>query len=153
MSGKPKPKPTEAESLRQVIREAHEAIKDTRAVIRELRAERAEHAAALARTMQQSAGAAADDISAAAAVSMDHLQDAASRAMDHMAALLGAPDISELTEKIVAWAGHELAGQLVLAVDDDGQAVIRMRQQPPGQVFVTMDPALAPPDSIVIDAR
>lgn len=147
---KEQPKPTEAEVLRQLIREAHEAMKDLRLAIKEIRAERAEHVGFLDETMRLAVAAAAEQIHDAANQTLDIVQIEVRKVADHIAGILGAGSAEDLVQEIVSEAARNLAHQLDLALDDDGQPVIRPK---PGQVFVTTDPALAPPGSIILDAR
>lgn len=147
MSGRPK---TEADDLRQLIREAHEAMKDLRLALKEIRAERAEHVGFLDETMRLAIAAASEQIHNAAQQTLDAVQSEVFKVSNHIAGILGAGSAEELVEEIVTEAGRNLAHQLELALDDDGQPVIRPK---PGQVFVTTDPALAPPGSIILDAR
>lgn len=150
MSGRPKN--TEAEDLRQLTREAHEAIKDLRLGIREIRAERAEHVSFLADSLQLAANAGIERIGNEAQTALDFLQAEIQKVTDHLNALLGSHSAEDLTEAIVTEAARSLASQLTLGLDEHGQLVIKPREQP-GQVFVTTDPALAPPGSIILDGR
>lgn len=146
------PKPTEAETLRQLTREAHEAIKDLRAAAKELRAERAAHAAFLEDACQRAGNDGADRVMKAAQLALDILQGEVDKVIGHQAALLGAADMTELTNAIVGQAASSLASQLLLAIDEEGKPEIRRREHI-GEIFVTTDPANAPPGSIILDAR
>lgn len=149
MSGQPKP--TEAEALKQLIREAHEAMKDLRLAIKEIRAERAEHADFLDQTLKLAAAAGVEQIGREAQKGLDFIQAEADRMLRHISELIGAHSTEDLVDAIVQEGARSLATQLTLAADEDGNLVIGRR--PPAQVFVTTDPALAPPGSIILDAR
>lgn len=148
MSGRPKP--TEMEDLRQLIREAHEAMKDLKIARKEIDQARAEHVGFLDETMRLAVAAAAEQIHNAAQQTLDVVQIEVRKVADHIAGILEAGSAEDLVHEIVSEAARNLAWQLELALDDDGQMVIRPK---PGQVFVTTDPALAPPGSIILDAR
>lgn len=151
MSGRPK---TEAEDLRQLIREAHEAIKDMRLAIKEIRAERAEHVDFLSKSLQVATGAGVERIGNETQSALDFWQDNVDHLLDHVAALIGAGNAKELAQEIINEAARSLASQLMIALDDHGRPCITPRElAQPGEVFVTTDPALAPPGSIILDAR
>jgi Sec-independent protein translocase protein TatA len=156
MSGRPKR--TEAEDLREVIREAHAAIKDLRLALRDVRAAQAEGRQALAEGRQ----ALADDLARATAAGIAELRDAANEyiehlqgqwnnVLEHVTGLLGAGTPQELTDEIVRNVAADLARQLRIDLEADGGPEIVPRQ--PQRVFVTTDPAMAAPGSLVIDVR
>lgn len=152
MSGKPKL--TEAEELRQLTREAHEAIKDMRLAMREMRAAQAEHIDFLDKSLQLAASAGIEQISNVGQQTLSFIQGQIDHLMAHISALVGAEDREQLVNEIVSESARSLASQLMLGLDADGSpAIVPHSHHPRGEIFVTTDPALAPPGSIIIDGR
>lgn len=150
MSGQPKP--TEAEALRQLIREAHEAMKDLRLAIKEIRAERAEHVDFLDKILRLAADAGVEQIAGNAETALDFIQSQTDRLFAHISELISTDTREDLADKIVKECARQLASQLMIGIDDQGNPAIVPRNQR-GEIFVTTDPALAPPGSIILDAR
>jgi hypothetical protein len=172
VSGRPKNPVTDAEQLRLLTREAHEAIKGVREAIRDLRAEReaierarAVHAAFLDESIRLAAGAAAEQIRDVGQLYTDQLQVSVNDVQEHVSSLLGSEDKNSLANAIVRDASQKLAELLRVEIDGDQVTLIpdgrrrresfirRVDEYRDAQVFVTTDPALAPPGSVIIDGR
>jgi hypothetical protein len=109
----------EAEALRQLNREAHEAIKDARLAVRQLRDERAEHTRYLQEVLQIAAGDVSREIRDAGTAIVGHLQSEALRISDHIAEILGATSPQALANRIAAQAAADVADQLILTLEKD----------------------------------
>lgn len=162
MSGKTKgPVLTEAEQLREATRAAHEAARDLRAAIREARQLREdsarlqrEHADALAETLAAAAAVGENGIIDAANLAMEHQQSQLNIVMDFLDKMLGVADAGGLGKVIVNDAAAKIAAQLSAEVIlPKGSAVQLKRRADLGEVFVTTDPALAPPGSVILNGR
>lgn len=157
MGGRPKNPVSDAEQLRQLTREAHEAIQDLREATRQMRQEReatqvvrVEHVMFLEKTIRLAHAAAEESFNAAGNSWTGLLQSEVDRVQDYLGRLLGANNMSELAEVIIDDAAHKLAEQLIPELDGNR---LKLRTRPEGQVYVTADPALAPPGSMIIDGR
>jgi Sec-independent protein translocase protein TatA len=132
VSGRPKPgRPapgSEAEQLRELTREAHEAARDLRQALREAREEthqlQADHVAALGETMAAAGAAVSEELENAAA----HLQAKTFRVTEHIARLLGAADQATLVNEIAGQAGSDLARMLSAELELPPGAKIQIRQ-------------------------
>lgn len=153
MSGRVKHPVTDAEQLRQLTREAHEAIQGLLEAKRDLRQARDEHVAAIDEAVRQAVTDAGDILAKSAAGLVAYVDAQVQKVTSHMGDLLGTSTGRQLGDVIANQCAVELARQLIVDVEN-GRPVIRKRERPPpAQVTVTTDPAMAPPGSIVIDAR
>lgn len=169
MSGRPKHAVTDAEQLRQLTREAHEAIQGLREAGRELRAEReaieralTEHCRLLDESITLAAREAVDLVRDFSQKCLDQFKAEVHLMQDYVSRLAGAETPENLADVIVQDAATQLAE--LLRVDFDGRVVSLVPDQEllsqrraarlQGGVYVTNDPDLVPADSdLVIDAR
>jgi len=155
VSGRPKrPAGAGADDLRELTRQAHEAVKDLRLAQREVRQDldraRAGHQRLAEQAIALAVSAGVERIEDVTQDALDFFQGELDRVMEYTTALIGAGSAQELVQVIVNEAARSLAGQLILGLGSDGQSAVLPR---PGRVYVTTDPALAPPGSLVIDGR
>lgn len=165
MSGKTKPgRPvpgSEAEQLREATRAAHEAARDLRQALAEARQLREEsrrlqrdHVAALGETLAKATAAGEEKIFNAVNQALEHGQSEINAVLDFLDKILGVADAGGLGKVIVDDAAAKIAAQLSAELElPPGAAVQLKRRRDAGRVFVTTDPALAPPGSVVIDGR
>lgn len=158
MSGRPRPgRGDAAEQLRELTREAHAAAKDLRLAIRETREEaarlQASHQAAAAAAAAAAVADASDQLRRAAG----HLQQQSNLVTDHIARLLGTASAEEITDEIISRSSADLArmlsAELLLPPGAALQLRSRGRTGAAGELYITTDPALAPPGSVIIDGR
>lgn len=167
--GKPRPAaPDAAQQLREATAEAHAAIKDLRAAIREARQlpatldeASAAAAAAHAEVLNGLLSTASAELTALINTTLRHLQGQADKVADHTAALLGAGSTRALLDVVVEETVRSLSAQLMLEATENGAVLVRKpdadeqhigggdlkqhlrRDRATGQIFVTTDPALA----------
>jgi hypothetical protein len=168
VSGRAKEQLTDEERLKLLTREAHEAAQACREAARDMRAEhdtikraRAEHVQFLDKSITLAVAAAVEYIRKIGQDYVDQLQVIINEVQDHVAGLLGAGDIGAVAQFIIKDASQKLAEQLAAEirgnelglVNDPEKRQESARRRRKGQVFVTTDPAPAPPGSIVLDMR
>jgi hypothetical protein len=132
VSGRPKGAPADpaarleasTAAARQVLRELHEAIKDARALSREIDAHVNKAVAHIGEQMVTATEMGSGKLDTLAMQIMDHLQQQVEQISDHIAGILGSASADELTRVIVKEAARQLAAQLVLGIDEDGAPAI-----------------------------
>jgi formiminotetrahydrofolate cyclodeaminase len=110
--GKPVPPgPGTVADLREATREAHEVLKDLRAVLREIRQLQAGHTAKMDDAAASATRTAVDAITAMANLALSHVQANIDLVKDHEAQLLGAADLPALMDVLVTSVTESLIAQ------------------------------------------
>jgi FtsZ-binding cell division protein ZapB len=182
MSGRAKgPALSEAEQLRQLTREAHEAAQEAREATRGLQAARDRLAADLKAAQDES-----DDWQARVVAFLDHsmkmaasagiehvtnwgvdtlgaLQAEVDKVVTHVSNLLGAEDREAFAAEVIRMTALSLSEQLLLVAEGNQLKISTRRPRPlleppaqlrvPGEIFVVDDPADAPAGSVIFDLR